>query len=350
MVESAAVPALPVTTEVPLRVRRIRQPLLTRPDGGLQVGLFPGPTWIVPNASAHDLLIADADPAGGAAAPDPAKAQQLFEELLGAGVLDKSHSDPDDLKVLSPAAHAALGAERDWLVAQSGAASASKILARRRRSAVEIRGGMRWAALLASLLAAAGIGRLRVVDADEATDADVFPGAIQATGDARGRTAAETAMAAGADVRLLGPEGDRDLVVLADGSDLDPATVDALMRTGTPHLVLAARAHHLQVGPLVVPTRTACLYCWAHSRTDDDPAWPTLTTQLAYTSCNAVAGAAVAIAAGLAAAAALAHLDAPGLIRPAEVAWLLNATDDPVRRRLNQHPMCGCSWYMQPAA
>jgi len=333
-----------------LPVRRIRQPLLNRPDGGLQVGLFPGPTWVVPDASAHDLLIADADPTGVSTAPDPASAQRLFDELLAAGVLDTSDSDPEDRKALSPAAHASLSSERAWLAAQSGQAVASKILARRRRSAVEIRGGKRWAGLLASLLAAAGIGRLRVVDADAATESDVFPGAIQVAGDARGPAAAGAAMAAGADVRPLGPEGGRDLVVLADGSDLDPATVDALMRAGTPHLVLAARAHHLQIGPLVVPTLTACLTCWAHSRTDDDPAWPALTTQLAHTSCDAVAGTAVAIAAGIAAAIALRHLDAPASIRPAEVAWLLNAADDPIRRRLGQHPMCGCSWPMQPAA
>jgi hypothetical protein len=304
---------------------------------------------MVPNASMYERRALAADPTGLAAAPE-AEAAQLLEELLAAGVLDASTPDPADMKTLSPAGHAALSAERDWLAAQSGDAFAAQVLARRHHSAVEIRGGQRWAALLASLLVASGIGRLRVVDAENATDSDVFPGAVQSAGDPRGPAATTAALKAGGDSRPLGPEGTRDLVVLADGSDLDPAGVDALMRAGTPHLVLAARAHHFQVGPLVVPGRTACLTCWAHTRTDDDSAWPMLTGQLANRSCNAVSAPAVAVAAGLATATALQYLDAPGANRPAEIAWLLDGTDDPVRRQPTRHPLCGCSWSMQPAA
>jgi hypothetical protein len=80
-----------------------------------------------------------------------------------------------------------------------------------------------------------------------------------------------------ADLIVLAPAG---LPVIHPGESLDLETA------GTPHLVAGVRETTGIVGPLVVPTRTACLHCQHPHRHDADPIWPVLAMQMAQRAAH----------------------------------------------------------------
>ncbi|MFT4044523.1 MAG: hypothetical protein QM673_15300 [Gordonia sp. (in: high G+C Gram-positive bacteria)] len=71
-----------------------------------------------------------------------------------------------------------------------------------------------------------------------------------------------------------------DLVILTDYLVHDPMVVGTLIREATPHLQVQMRDGIGVFGPLVLPGLTTCLHCIDLHRTDLDPSWPTLATQL----------------------------------------------------------------------
>lgn len=52
------------------------------------------------------------------------------------------------------------------------------------------------------------------------------------------------------------------------------------LRDDTAHLPVSFEPGHLSVGPLVMPGESPCLACRDAHRTDDDPAWPLLHSQM----------------------------------------------------------------------
>lgn len=75
-----------------------------------------------------------------------------------------------------------------------------------------------------------------------------------------------------------------DIVVLADDLVPDPLILDALTRSGTPHIYLACRDGRVVVGPMVVPGDSACLRCADLYRADRNELWPVMSAQLLFTS------------------------------------------------------------------
>lgn len=71
-----------------------------------------------------------------------------------------------------------------------------------------------------------------------------------------------------------------DCVVLTDAQVPDPHLVRALVRQRIPHLAVRIRDGRGLVGPFVVPGRTSCLRCADLVRSDLDPSWPRLASQL----------------------------------------------------------------------
>lgn len=141
------------------------------------------------------------------------------------------------------------------------------------------------------------------------------------------------------------PEGRRvDLTIVAgDSWESDRLVTDGLLRMDQPHLVVRPRGDGVLIGPLVVPGRTACLRCTDLVRTDADPAWPILLSQLTRTRSH-VAPAVTAWAAATAVSQVLAHLG--GRTPETYGATLeMSGTDFLVRRRAwTAHPGCGCAW------
>lgn len=61
---------------------------------------------------------------------------------------------------------------------------------------------------------------------------------------------------------------------------VEPRRAAALMGSDVPHLPLVFTGTGAEIGPYIVPGRTACLACVAAHRRDVDPAWPHVAAQL----------------------------------------------------------------------
>jgi len=229
------------------------------------------------------------------------------------------------------------------LLAADGDAAA--VLARRRSAVVRVCGLGRLGTGLAVTLAAAGVGRLELVDDGPVTRHDIGPSglALRDVGSPRATAAARAVHDAAPGVRTLPAGGEVDLVVLVEHHVADPARHRPLVTDAVPHLSVVAREATVLVGPLVRPGRTPCLRCLDLHRTDADPGWPALAAQLACRAPEGVESVLAAVAAPLAAAQALALLD--GRTATVEGATLEIALPDAVPRlaRWAAHPACGCT-------
>ncbi|GAA4298104.1 TOMM precursor leader peptide-binding protein [Streptomyces venetus] len=201
-------------------------------------------------------------------------------------------------------------------------------LAARRSQRVQVRGAGRVGAVLASLLAGAGVGEVDVLDGGRVEPWDVAPGGLpaDAVGDRRDESARRAVRRAAPGRRqrrstahAAPEEGDPgfSLVIVAPRDDVavhapDPAAAEPLMSSGTPHLYAGVVEGTGVVGPFVLPGETGCAGCLHESRTDRDPTWPRLVAQWRSGRQRHVRPCDLTLAttvAGLAAAHALAFLD-----------------------------------------
>ncbi|MEU6864641.1 ThiF family adenylyltransferase [Streptomyces sp. NPDC046876] len=198
-------------------------------------------------------------------------------------------------------------------------------VAARRRLRVQVRGSGRVGAVIAAVLAGAGVGRVEVLDGGRVEPADVAPGGLgpgsigRLRAEAAARLVRESAPGRppGAGERE-GPEGATALVVVAPRDGLhawapDPGTASDWIAAGTPHLYAGVLEGTGLVGPLVLPGATACAGCMERERIERDSAWPRLLVQWRSahrrrTTAACDLGVATAVA-GLAAAHALSFLD-----------------------------------------
>ncbi|MFD3544033.1 TOMM precursor leader peptide-binding protein [Streptomyces sp. NPDC058655] len=255
-------------------------------------------------------------------------ADELVRRLAGAGLLD-------DATAGGPRAQAVRG--RPEVLERLGPDLGSLSLvhrepggdlrgvAARRAIRVQVRGSGRVGAVIASVLAGAGVGRVEVLDGGRVEPGDVAPGGLGA--ESVGRLRAE---AAGRAVRGSapgrapragegeGPEPRLALVVVAPRDGLqawapDPETAAGWVATGVPHLYAGVLEGTGLVGPLVLPGTTACAGCMERERVERDRTWPRMLVQWrsahrrrATAACDLGLSTAVA---GLAAAHALSFLD-----------------------------------------
>ncbi|MEU1037460.1 TOMM precursor leader peptide-binding protein [Streptomyces sp. NPDC005907] len=280
----------------------------------------------------------------------------LVERLARSGLLDDATGG-------GPAADALRGKQAvlDRLrpdlaslsLATSAPGEAIERLAARRSLRVQVRGAGRVGVVLAALLAGAGVGEVHVRDGGRVEPGDVAPGGLSAecVGERREDAARRAVRKAAPDRRprhrrepAPHPAEDRtppssepagrtcapagrtavppdesgwSLVILAPRDGLavhapDPAAVEPLIVSGTPHLYAGVVEGTGVVGPLVLPGETGCAGCLDQARTDRDQTWPRLVAQWRSggrrqaQACDLALATAVA---GLAAGHALAFLD-----------------------------------------
>lgn len=113
------------------------------------------------------------------------------------------------------------------------------------------------------------------------------------------------------------------------------------LRRDVPHLPVIATDDGVTVGPLVEPGRGPCLYCVHLARTDADPAWPAIATQLWGRPSPPMTRTAVASAAAFATRRVLARLDeGPG----DPIAWHLQSDGGVISAQQRaRHPECSCA-------
>ncbi|MFD3992304.1 TOMM precursor leader peptide-binding protein [Streptomyces sp. NPDC058548] len=234
---------------------------------------------------------------------------------------------------------------------------AVRTLAARRAVRVQVRGAGRVGAMVAVLLAAAGVGGVEVVDSGRVEPWETAPGGLPAEAVGERRATAARRLV-GRWRRSRGPGGPGDgsggvglsLVVVTPRDGLgayvpDPLPAQRWVTTGTPHLYAGVLEATGVVGPLVLPGGTACARCLQEERTDREQDWPRLLAQWRsgarhpLPACDL--GLATAVA-GLAAAHALAFLDGD-LPASTGTRW---ETSLPLlewrAERLRPHPTCPC--------
>lgn len=85
----------------------------------------------------------------------------------------------------------------------------------------------------------------------------------------------------GASARILhGYEATEATTLVVAHHVLTPRTVAPFMADDRPHVPLVLMGGAIDVGPFIVPGRTACVACTALHRRDADAAWPALAGQL----------------------------------------------------------------------
>lgn len=265
------------------------------------------------------------------------------------GMLDESGL-LDDADHLPPHLSALPLQERERLRPDLAAADL-RTLERRRRSTVLVHGAGRVGAAVATLLAAAGIGRVRSVDQAKATPADLAPAGLREedVGHSRASGVCRTirAVAPSTDTTNVQPGAHRpDLVVVAPDEEPDRQLAQVLVQRGIPHLYVRVWEARGVLGPFVLPGSASCLRCHDLHRADRDPDWPHLLAQI-LTARPTVRACDVTLAtttAGLAVLHVLAFLDGePVPSRDATIELALPFAT-PRRRSWTAHPRCGCQW------
>ncbi|MER6200291.1 ThiF family adenylyltransferase [Streptomyces sp. NPDC001586] len=271
-----------------------------------------------------ELLRAEATSMG---LPD-GQADALVRRLAGAGLLD-------DATAGGPRAQAVRGHPEALERLGPDLASLSLVhrepggdlrgVAARRAIRVRVRGSGRVGAVIAAVLAGAGVGRVEVLDGGRVEPADVAPGGLDPGSVGRLRAEAAGKLVRGSAPGRAPRAGEEEgaeprlaLVVVAPRDGLhawapDPDTAADWVATGIPHLYAGVLEGTGLVGPLVLPGVTACAGCMERDRVDRDAAWPRMLVQWrsahrrrAGAACDLGLSTAVA---GLAAAHALSFLD-----------------------------------------
>ena len=336
----------PVLSPAVRRLWRDRETLqLGRPPGRATVlaGLDPATRAVLPlldGTRDADQVIAAAERAGC-----PPERTEVLLDLLGhAGALE-------DADTARRATQGWSAPERDRFSGDLASLTlvhgddAGGALGRRATARVAVVGAGRVGAPLAALLAAAGVGAVDVRDDAVATPGDVGVGGLlpDDVGRCRGEAARQLLHAAWPRTDL-GVQAAPDLVVLAPTGREPLDAVRPLVDHRVPHLLAEVRDDVGVVGPLVLPGTTACLHCVDLTRSDRDPDWPALATQLATTqratpTCDAALALAVAAQAALQALTLLdgtAPATAGGTLEVVLPGWRWR------RRSWLPHAGCGC--------
>ncbi|WP_411101990.1 TOMM precursor leader peptide-binding protein [Streptomyces sp. cmx-4-9] len=256
------------------------------------------------------------------------RADALVRRLAQAGLIDDAGAGGPRAQALRsrPEALERLGPDLGSLsLVRREPGGDLRAVAARRAARVQVRGCGRVGAVIAAVLAGAGVGRVEVLDGGRVEAADVAPGGLGPGSVGRLRAGAAERLVrecapgrAPRSAEREGPEPALALVVVAPRDGLqawapDPAAATDWIAAGTPHLYAGVLEGTGLVGPLVLPGATACAGCMERDRVERDPAWPRMLVQWRSAHRRRAAGAcdlglSTAVA-GLAAAHALSFLD-----------------------------------------
>jgi len=141
-----------------------------------------------------------------------------------------------------------------------------------------------------------------------------------------------------------------DLAVIVAAWVIAPEDHGSWLRRDIPHLPVVVADGGVTVGPLVEPGSGPCLYCVQLTRTDDDPAWPAIATQLWNRPAPAMTRLAVIEAAAFAARRVLERVrsagvvDSTGLPTEGSASWHLAGGSGAVSSRAwMRHAACRCA-------
>lgn len=246
------------------------------------------------------------------------------------------------------------------------------LMERRERSVVQIVGLGRTGAALAALLCSAGVGTLLLEDDAPVAASDVCPGSHRSVdiGLARSLSVRRHVQRidAGCQAHVVrdggagGPDTScLDLAVVVGHDAVTSRTAARFLAAERPHLFVLLREQDGTIGPLVFPGETACAECVERSRSDHDPQWLEVCSQLSAAAAPSqgfrprhelLENVALATTlAGTAATHALLFLD--GVNQPGSWSAVLTfhaGNGQWTRQEFSAHPACGCQWQNQSLA
>jgi bacteriocin biosynthesis cyclodehydratase domain-containing protein len=224
----------------------------------------------------------------------------------------------------------------------------------RRRAWVQVRGAGRVGSAVAAALAAAGVGRVEVVDGGRVEPGDAVPGGVRAEQTGERRDAAARAVVGAASpwrrgTGAAGENGER-LVIFAPRDGIaayapDPEVAEPVLAAGTPHIYAGVVEATGFVGPLVLPGVTGCAGCLLRARAREEPGWPLLVAQWRNGRAPGVPACDTALAtavAGLAACAALGFVDGSAPPSPSKRMELALPRMSVTSHTIEPHPECPC--------
>ncbi|WP_354568856.1 TOMM precursor leader peptide-binding protein [Glaciihabitans sp. UYNi722] len=139
--------------------------------------------------------------------------------------------------------------------------------------------------------------------------------------------------------RRLVEDGEHtDLAVIVAHYVVEPDLYGYWLRRDIPHLPVVYGDTTVRIGPIVEPGAGPCLYCLDRYRTDADPAWPTIASQLWGRSSPVETTLVVEEVAALATRLLLRRRTD----RSAASVDLAAETGETTWRRWSPHPDCGC--------
>lgn len=265
--------------------------------------------------------------------------EHIVSVLAHAGLVDRDYT----ACAFTPAIADRMLPELEAIARRPGVCDGgSDLLDRRSMHRVDVIGGDRIGMQVATLLAASGIGRVRVIDDQPVTPADVIGSAARLSdvGAERAVVAAHRIKEA-LPVEASTPSGPAHLIILT--ATPMPEVVMALGLAGRAHLSLSADPDGVVIGPLVIPGRTACTRCLALHRVDRDRHWGLI--ELARSTRSTTPSALAAhLTAAHATAQALQWLDT-GHCAALDASLHISLDDGFVRPRAwSPHALCGCTW------
>lgn len=135
-----------------------------------------------------------------------------------------------------------------------------------------------------------------------------------------------------------------DLAVIAGHHVLAPESHGTWLRRDVPHLPLVLGDAAAVVGPLIEPGAGPCLTCLELHRTDADPAWPAMASQLLGRRSRAESAVLVTEAAAAVGRLVLDRLrEGPAAVTSIGTALRIDAvTGSRSVRQWHPHPRCGC--------
>lgn len=329
--------------------------MLWREPGTVQIGTDPRCGVLLPGLTEGeqallDLLerrpaLDDLRRAARTSCVPPARVDALLEHLAAAGVL-LSPGPParDDPSPSHPAA--ARSADAAYWGRLRPDADGWTVLRGRARRSVGVLAACRTGMLIASGLAAAGVGTVLLSDDGAVQPEDVAPGAFGPADVGRSRQEAgvEVLRTVVPDVRTSAPARTRpDVCVLVEHRVANPVRARPLVREDLVHLSVVVRDVDVVVGPLVVPGEGPCLRCLDLHHCDTDERWPVVATQLAALPPEGTESSLAPLAAALAVTQVLAHLDGRRAVTRASTLELTAAEPVPRLRQWSVHPTCGCA-------
>lgn len=217
--------------------------------------------------------------------------------------------------------------------------------AERSRACISVHGLDELGLRIVRILAQAGIGRLLLEDERPVAIDDLSPDGYRVADLARPRRERAVALlrTTSPTTAVTAPPSTRpDLVVLVQHGAVDPVRVRPFVREDLPHLPVLVRELDVVVGPLVRPGHGPCLRCLDLHRTEEDPRWPAVATQLTARPPGGVETSLGWLAAALAAHQVLAVADGRGVLVAGTTLEVSATYPLPRYREWAAHPACGC--------